>query len=192
MEAVALDPLAAILAAPEGRYEWAGGSLVEMSPPPSFDHNDKSLLLAALMRAYAEYHGLGRVVGDNFALHLGETVRVPDVAFFKTSSMDRIKPTHCEGGADLVVEIVSPASQNQDRGDKFYEYEAAGIEEYWIVDPRRLIAEFYRLHDGLYAPVLPNAEGRIVSSVLAGFALRVAWLWNPPRLIDAQRDLGLI
>ena len=191
METVALDPLAAILAAPEGRYEWAGGSLVEMSPPPSFDHNDKSLLLAALMRAYAEHHGLGQGVGDNFALHLGETVRVPDAAFFKNSSLDRVKPTHCEGGADLVVEIVSPGSQNQDRGDKFYEYEAAGVEEYWIVDPRRRSAEFYRLTDGLYAPVLPDAEGRIVSSALAGFALRVAWLWERPKLMDALRELGL-
>ena len=192
MEAVALDPLAAILAAPEGRYEWAGGSLVEMSPPPSFDHNRKVLFLAEIMDLYAEHHGLGRVVGDNFALHLGETVRVPDVAFFKDSSMDRVKPTHCEGGADLVVEIVSPGSQNQDRGDKFFEYEAAGIEEYWIVDPRRRIAEFYRLLDGLYAPVLPDAEGRIVSQALDGFALRVAWLWDRPKLTDALRELGIL
>ena len=43
MDAVALDPMAELLAAPEGRYEWVDGSLVEMSPPPSEEHNDRSL-----------------------------------------------------------------------------------------------------------------------------------------------------
>jgi Uma2 family endonuclease len=188
----ALDPLADLLAAPEGRYEWANGGLIDMSPPPSFDHGRAVLFLAKLIDAFAEHHGLGVVVGENFAQRLDDTIRVPDVAFFKKSSMDRVKETHSEGGADLVVEIVSPDSGARDRGEKFDEYERAGIEVYWIVDPRRRIAEFYRLHEGLYAPVFPDAEGRVHSSALPGFFLRVAWLWDRPKLNDAQRELGLI
>ncbi len=192
MDAVALDPLAEFLAAPEGRYEWAGGSLVEMAPPPSFEHNDRSLFLAAILRAYAERHRLGRVVGDGFALRLEGSIRVPDAAFFRTASLDRVRPTHCEGGADLVIEVVSPESQARDRGEKFVEYERADVEEYWIVDPLRRIAEFYRLENDLYAPVPPDAEGRVFSSVLPGFFVRVAWLWNPPTLLDALRELELL
>jgi len=37
----------------------------------------------------------------------------------------------------MVVEIVSPDSQSRDRGDKFYEYEEAGVLEYWILDQTR-------------------------------------------------------
>ncbi len=143
MDVIAIDPLAELLAAPEGRYEWAGGSLVEMAPPPSFGHGRQIVFLVEILDAYAERHDLGVVVGDNFAQRLEETIRIPDVAFFRNSSLDRIKETHSEGGADLVVEIVSPDSGARDRGEKFYEYERAGVEEYWIVDPRPRMAEFY-------------------------------------------------
>ncbi|RYG22415.1 Uma2 family endonuclease [bacterium] len=192
MDVVAIDPLAELLAAPEGRFEWANGSLIEMSPPPTFEHGRGVLFLATLLDAYAEHHDLGVVVGDSFAQRLDETIRVPDVAFFKNASRDRIKETHSEGGADLVVEIVSPDSGARDRGEKFEEYERAGIEEYWIVDPRRRIAEFYRLHNALYTPFGPDEEGRVYSSVLPGFYIRVGWLWERPKLNDAQRELGLI
>lgn len=131
------------------------------------------LFLAKLLDAYAEHHDLGVVYPDGFAQRLGETIRVPDVAFFKKASLDRVEETHSEGGADLVIEIVSPESGARDRGEKFDEYERAGVEEYWIVDPRRRMAEFYRHRDGLYAPVLPDAEGRVASSALPGFVLRV-------------------
>ncbi len=191
MDAIAIDAIAAFLSAPEGRYEWAGGGLVEMAPPPSSDHGRAVLFLAEILDAYAEYHDVGVVVGDSFALHLGNTVRVPDVAFFRSESLDRIRPTHCEGPVDLVVEIVSPESGARDRGEKFDEYERAGVEEYWIVDLRRRLAEFYRLQDGLYARVAPDDEGRVFSSVLPGFFLRTAWLWDRPKLTEALRELGL-
>ena len=192
MDAVALDPLAELLAAPEGRYEWAGGRLIEMSPPPSFGHGRQVVFLVEIMDLFARRHDLGAVVGDHYAQRLDETIRVPDVAFFKKSSLDRVKPTHSEGGADLVVEIVSPDSGARDRGEKFDEYERAGIEEYWVVDPRRRLAEFYRLREGLYAPVLPDAEGRVFSSALPGFFVRVAWLWEDADLFSALRELGVL
>lgn len=192
MDAVAIDPIAALLAAPEGRYEWADGRLIEMAPPPSFDHGRAVLFVAEILDAYAEHHDAGVVVGDNFALHLGDTVRVPDASFFRKAHLDRIRPTHAVGPADLVVEIVSPESGARDRGEKFDEYERAGVEEYWIVDPRRRLAEFYRLQDGLYTQVSPDDEGRVFSSVLPGFFVRIAWLWNRPKLAEALRELGLI
>lgn len=191
MDAVAIDPIAALLAAPEGKYEWVNGSLVEMAPP-SPDHARKILFLAEILDAFAEHHDLGAVFPDGLAMRLRDSARVPDVAFVRKGNLDRLQPTHLDGGADLIVEIVSPESGPRDRGEKFDEYEAAGVEEYWIVDPRRRLAEFYRLRDGLYAPVLPDAEGRIASSALPGFALRVAWLWDRPKLLDALRDLGLL
>lgn len=192
MEAVAQDPIAALFAAGEGRFEWAEGNLLEMEPT-SDEHAREMLFLASAMGYYAEEHDAGEVMPDQFAQRLDEdTVRVPDVAFFKKSSLGKIKPTHSEGGADLVIEIVSRDSRLRDKGEKFYEYERAGVEEYWIIDPERRRAEFYRLSEGAYEPVLPDAEGKIHSSALKGFFLRVEWLWNRPRLRDVYRELGLL
>lgn len=39
--------------------------------------------------------------------------------------------------ADIVGEIVSKESGKRDRGEKFEEYDASGVREYWLIDPRR-------------------------------------------------------
>jgi Uma2 family endonuclease len=94
---------------------------------------------------------------------------------------DRLRHTHLDGPADLGVEIVSPDSIERDRGEKFVEYEAAGIPEYWLVDPLRAEALFYRLgQDGRYHRGPIDADGWYRSTVLAGFRLQVAWLWQEP------------
>ncbi len=192
MDAVAVDPIAALQATGEGRFEWVKGSLVEMAPPSS-EHGREMLFLASIMDYYAVEREAGQVMPDGFAQRLEpELVRVPDVSFFKKANLDKIKATHSEGGADLVVEIVSPESRNRDRGEKFYDYERAGVEEYWIVDPGRRSAEFYRLDDGVYQPVLPDDEGKVYSSALPGFFVRVRWLWERPTPKEALRELGVL
>ena len=192
MDAVAIDPIAALETAGEGHFEFAHDRLIEM-PPQSHDHIRKAWFLTTLLQIFSDAHGGGLVVGDGFAQRLDTgTVRVPDTAYFRPESLARVHPTFSEGGADLVVEVVSQDSQARDRGEKFVEYERAGVEEYWIVDPLRRTAAFYRLEDGVYRPVPPDAEDRAHSSVLKGFWIKVDWLWNRPNLNDAQRELGLL
>ena len=94
--------------------------------------------------------------------------------------------------ADLVVEIVSPESDDRDRGEKLIEYEAAGIPEYWLLDCVRQEAWFFRLGaDGRYHPGPIAADSTYHSAVLPGFWLRVAWLWQRPlpALADVTRQL---
>jgi Uma2 family endonuclease len=95
----------------------------------------------------------------------------------------RINENYLDGPADAVIEIVSADSSNQDRGEKFVEYESAGVPEYWLVDPLRTEANVYALgDDGRYHPLPKDAEGRLVSKVLPGFALHPDLLWReePP------------
>lgn len=192
MEATLLDPLAVLEAAGEGKFEFADGTLIEV-PPQSHDHSGKWLFIAALLRAFVEEGGGGLVVPAGFPQRLEKgTIRVPDAAYFRPESLARVFPAYSEGGADLVVEIVSLDSQARDRGEKFVEYERAGVAEYWIVDPTRREALFYRLTEGVYLPVAPDAEGRVRSSVLPGFWIQVDWLWSPPSLVGAMRELGLL
>ena len=191
METVAIDPVAELFALGEGKREWVRGRVLDVEPT-SDEHDETRGYLDRMMGYYASENDAGVVKGEQYAERLAEDlVRIPDVAFFRKDHLGKIKPTFSDGGADLVIEVVSPGSRGQDRGDKFYEYEAAGIEEYWIVDPARRRAEFYRLRDGAYEPVTPDAEGRVHSSTLAGFFVRVEWLWTRPKLSSVFRELGL-
>lgn len=120
MSAIAPDSIAALFAAGEGRFEWKAGRLVTMEPV-SDEHSDEAYFLTSAIGYYAEETGAGRIKPDGFAQRLDEdTVRVPDVAFFRKDNLGKIKPTHSEGGADLVIEIVSRDSRLRDKGEKFY------------------------------------------------------------------------
>jgi len=175
--------------------EWVNGEVIVLSPASERHQNIRGFL-EIVLTIYAQEHRLGRVIGAPFLMRLPEEMqraREPDILFVAEEHLERLKQTYLDGPADLVVEIVSPESLGRDRGQKFYEYEQAGIPEYWLIDPRREEAEFYHLDaQGRYRLVLPDAEGVYRSRVLSGFWLQVAWLWQPPRVLDALRELGLV
>lgn len=86
-----------------------------------------------------------------------------------------------DGPADVVVEVISPESGAGDRGEKFDEYERGGVQEYWLIDPERGWAEFYRLGpEGWYQPVFAGREGVYRSEAIPDFWLKVAWLFQEP------------
>lgn len=162
--------------------EWVDGEIIEMSPI-SERHEDLSGFLKPLVRHFAEAYNLGVVRGEPFQMKpaLSLPGRAPDFFFVATAHLDRLRSTYLEGPADLVVEIISPESRARDRGDKFFEYEAAGIPEYWLLDPIREQAEFYQLDPGgIYRPAALDAQGRYQSVVLPGLWLQVSWLWQTP------------
>jgi len=181
--------------------EWVDGEVI-LTLPASRQHQETSNFLNILLSFYVSVRNLGRVLLSPFQVKLGPDLpgREPDVLFVAREHLDRLKDTFLDGPADLIIEIISPESQQRDRGAKFYEYEAAGVSEYWLIDPQRRQAEFHQLgEDGFYHPVLSDAEGVYRSAVLPGFWLRVGWLWQDPlptpvetlRLLTEMLDDGL-
>jgi len=62
-----------------------------------------------------------------------KTMVQPDVIV--VCDRDRITERVVLGGPDFVLEVVSPSSVMRDYIKKAAKYEAAGVREYWIVDP---------------------------------------------------------
>jgi Uma2 family endonuclease len=176
--------------------EWVNGE-ARMVSPASLRHQQLADFLLIIFRHWAETYDLGQVLSAPFQMHLPAPVnagREPDVLFIATAHLDRLRRTYLDGPADLVVEIISPESIGRDRGDKFVEYEQAGVREYWLLDPDRRQAEFYQVGaDGRYRLCLGGAEGTYESLVLTGLKLPLEWLWREPlpKVADALRELGL-
>jgi Uma2 family endonuclease len=63
------------------------------------------------------------------------------------------------GTPDMIVEIVSPLTENWDRINKLRRYRLAGVREYWIVDPDGSVA-VHTLSNGTYI-IEPYAEGKV-------------------------------
>jgi Uma2 family endonuclease len=174
--------------------EWENGEVL-MASPASYRHQDIAGFLSSVLRIYVEAHDLGIVQLAPFQLKLESSGREPDLMFISKAHLDRVKTSYVDGPADLVVEIISLESVERDRGTKFVEYEAAGIPEYWLIDPLRNWAEFYQLdHEGRYNTAFAGRQGTYTSSILPDFCLCVDWIWQMPLppVLDVLRELRLI
>lgn len=175
--------------------EWKEGEgLFHM--PPSIAHQDVIGFLEAIMRFFVTALKLGRVLDAPVEIRLGPDgpSREPDIVFIGQHQLDFLSAQRFDGAPDLIVEAVSPSSVTLDRVTKFREYEAAGVREYWIIDPRphQQQADFYvREEDGHFVPAAVDDDGFYASHVLPGFRLRVGSLWESPRP-DPQRVLAEI
>jgi Uma2 family endonuclease len=178
------------------RAEWVDGEVIVMSPA-SNPHQSLMAFLGALLLHFVEANQLGRIFLPPFQMKLSTrpSGREPDLLFISKAKLSNLKQNYLDGPADMVVEIVSPDSQARDRGDKFYEYEEAGIREYWILDQNRKRAEFYHLEeDGTYKLIDPDENGIYRSTVLEGLWLKVDWLWQDPlpTLMSVLKEWGLV
>ncbi len=172
--------------------EWVNGKIV-MTSPASNEHQDILSFIAAILRIFTEIHSLGVIRTAPFQMKM-ENGREPDLLFIANNNLSRLKSTYLDGPADLVVEIISPESVGRDRGEKFTEYEAGGVLEYWLIDPQRRWAEFYQLRGGRYHLIFAGQEGEYHSQMLPGFWLRAEWLWEQPmpKVLDVLRALKVI
>ena len=160
--------------------EWVDGEVI-MYSPASDRHQDLVRFLSAVLSIYVEVHESGVIRPAPFQMKLAHSGREPDLMFVARGHLDRLKETHLDGPADLVVEVVSPESVRRDRGEKFYEYQEAGIPEYWLIDPDEEWAEFWVLKpSGRYHLAMEGREGEYRSQAIEGFWLRVEWLWQKP------------
>jgi Uma2 family endonuclease len=174
--------------------EWVDGEVILLSPA-SKRHQLIVNFLAALLQHFVEANHLGLIISAPFQMKTGDDLpgREPDILFIANDHLDRLKDTYLAGAADVVLEIISPESLVRDRGDKFYEYEKGGVKEYWLIDPIRKLAEFYRLENGVYRLASVD-DGIYQSIVIAGLWLRVEWLWQEPMpsLMSVLKEWGLI
>lgn len=176
--------------------EWVSGE-IETGQPPTYEHQADSRFLTTLLSMYVEAKGIGEILAAPFQMRLTqqERGREPDLLFVATPHLDRIKRTYLDGAADLAIEIVSPESFARDRGDKFVEYESAGVREYWLIDPQRRQAEFYQLDDDKHFQlVLSGKQGKFQSRVVEGFYLNIEWLWKKPlpNVAAILKEMGIL
>jgi len=73
----------------------------------------------------------------------------PDICVI--CDLSKIDEKGCIGAPDLIVEVLSPSTLKKDLNDKFNLYEAAGVREYWVVDPKAQVVNIFLLQpDGKY------------------------------------------
>ncbi len=126
-----------IFALPEGkRAELINGKLYDLAAPLAI-HQVILLKMATALENYIQSKNGGcQVLPAPFAVFLNRDNRnyvEPDISVI--CDKEKLDEKGCNGAPDLVVEIVSKASERMDYKIKLFKYRSAGVREYWIVNP---------------------------------------------------------
>lgn len=128
-------------------YELLNGQIVYMSPRPSTIHNKAPSNIFSIFHYYLK----GKKCipfSDGVDVFLDENNNViPDVTI--VCNPDIVKNDGIYGAPDLVVEVLSPTTANNDKGYKKKLYGKHGVKEYWIVDTNSKSVEIYLPKDGV-------------------------------------------
>jgi Uma2 family endonuclease len=71
------------------------------------------------------------------------------------------------------VEVLSPGTEQNDRGIKFRDYAAHGVREYRLVGPQSEAIEQYELAGEDYTLRLKSGSGNVRSLVVPGFEIPI-------------------
>lgn len=161
--------------------EWVNGEAI-IFMPAAIRHQKIVTYLMKLLGIYIDFFRLGQLftAPTQMKVSAESSAREPDILFVKSENQGNLEEQRLVGAADLVIEVVLPESVKRDNEEKFAEYEANGIQEYWIIDsrPDHQQVEFWVLDEKGQYRSMPVVDGIYHSTVLANFWLNTKWLWD--------------
>lgn len=169
------------------RWELVDGEAFCLSPAPAVRHQ----VIVGRLFGQLFQHFQGRpseplVSPVDVKLSTADVVQ-PDIVVICDRS--KILESHIEGAPDLAVEVVSPSSQRHDRVRKLRLYAAAGVREYWLVQPYPAVIEVLQLTgpDYLIAGAYTDTE-TLHSPTFPDLVLDLAAVFSLPIPVEEQID----
>jgi Uma2 family endonuclease len=164
--------------------EFSDGCL-EVLPMPTILHQLIVEFLHSRLKAFLQSRSIpGRVLFAPLPLKLRPgKFREPDIVYLNPRRLTNLTG-HAEG-ADLVMEVVSEGADNRQRDldIKPREYAAAGIAEYWIVDPQEQQVTVFTLDGKEYRSRETFGRDESATSVFfQGFSIEVSELFDAAEL----------
>ena len=132
-----------------------------------------SLCLEITPRPGWPFRNVGVAFSETFA-------PTPDIVYIRSGRMNLIRGSFFEGAPDLLAEVLSK-DRNRDLIRKRARYAAAGVPEYWIVDPTNEVVIVLELSGGEYKElaVLGRAD-TLTTATIPGFVLPLEQLFGDP------------
>ena len=168
-----------IYALPNGqRAELIDGIMYNVAPPSRIHQKIINRLSQKLTNYMDSKNGNCEVYPSPFAVFLDadETYVDPDLSVI--CDKNKLDDYGCKGALDFVIEVVSPSSRKMDYSIKNGKYAAAGVREYWIVDPDKERTTVYQFEEdatpmiilfsqpiqsGIYSDLIINISELLIS-----------------------------
>ncbi len=139
----------------EGMVELINGKIFKMAPAPSSGHQVILMELSGICWQHLKGNKCKTFVAP-FDVRLSkfkedkliDSVVQPDLCIICDPT--KIDEKGCNGAPDMVIEILSPFSEERDTKLKYKLYEENGVMEYWIVNPHEASVKVYDLVENKY------------------------------------------
>jgi Uma2 family endonuclease len=155
----------------EGRYELVDGELVQL---PLESELNGAIVIFLMFELAAV--GISRRLLRPYQCEVQVPVlqprdaqnRIPDLVVLREEHLDllttRTTITSEMPPPRMIVEVASPGRRNQERDydRKLAQYEAIGVEEYWIADPAQGMVTVFKLEQDGYVKVGEFRGGEVV------------------------------
>lgn len=165
------------------RYEIIDGEL-HVSTASHWHHQYAADGILLALRSSRELMAAGVTVTAPGLVFADDQDVIPDLIWISHERLARGQDAagHFTVAPELVVEVLSPGSQNElrDREIKLGLYTRQGVAEYWIVDWRARLVEVYRRFGGELRRVETlTGDDILTSPLLPGFECQISSLWAP-------------
>ena len=164
------------------RYEIIEGELF-VSRSPGLTHQVVLANLITLFVLFLEKKPIGAFLPDVGVILDKFSAVIPDLVILLNEQRDTIITNdRLTGPPALLIEVVSPGSANsrRDRVDKLRLYSKHQVQEYWIVDPRKLTVEQYVSHGSSLKlkQTLKREEEGLSSAAIPGFSCLLSQIFR--------------
>jgi Uma2 family endonuclease len=158
--------------------EFINGEIVEKMSN-KLDHNQAVKLLLQLISIYVQKHRLGIVGMEKLMVSLTRNDYEPNICFWNADKSQHFdKKQVLFPAPDFIIEVLSDSTGSRDRGIKFQDYAAHGVNEYWLVDCDRMTIEQYLLFSGQYELVMKAGNGIIRSIAISNFEIPIEAIFD--------------
>lgn len=142
-----------IYALPDGqRAELIDGRIYYMAPPNTKHQRMVHFFDREIGNYIQGKKGECEIFPAPFAVFLNKddiNYVEPDISVI--CDKDKLDDKGCKGSPDLIIEVISPGNPEHDYITKLGMYRAAGVREYWIVDPRNQTTKVYFFEAEIFA-----------------------------------------
>ncbi|MVM36912.1 Uma2 family endonuclease [Spirosoma sp. HMF3257] len=174
------------------KAEFINGEVI-MHSPVKRRHLDASKYLENLLQNFVLINDLGVVDSEKALVGLTRNDYEPDICYWNSETANSFEDDQMEHPApDLIVEILSKSTTGRDRGVKFEDYAAHGVQEYWIIDPVRKSVEQYQLDEPTMAfasVAVLYSNDTLTAITVPGFQIPVQAIFDKQINLETLRVL---
>lgn len=158
----------------DNRYEIIEGEIYMVPAPVPF-HQRVSRRIHSKLERFVEENELGETFYSPIDVVYSDTNIVqPDIVYIAKENASIIGEKYIDGAPDLVIEILSPSTEQKDRTMKLKLYSKFGVKEYWIVSPQgRTIEKYTQLEETLQLSETFTIQQTMHSGLFPGLGIEL-------------------